>query len=237
MIRELFWVSDTSRANVQPRTEEINSTNLHKGRIWWFEWDTNNRTLQSLDAGDRDDCPFPKFVRECTTTLLYCEKDGFSSIPYNPIRDKDAWPHWWSLGFNREDRKMFRVERDDTTFETKKIPGNGSGWFHLFRDTQHDDQRGGVNSDTPLLTGDPSLVWALAAFQFNAGTLSSGLPDALRRDGHLHVHRDGQDNQPGSMGSHLHQDVYRLTLLRVYREVSTCVSCGDLGTKEWTSTG
>ncbi|KAF8424748.1 hypothetical protein EV426DRAFT_90536 [Tirmania nivea] len=191
MIQELYWKSDTSRANVQPTTNEINPRNLNEGIVLWFKWDTTNRALEYLSESDRgSNCNFPftkDFERRCTTTLLYCEKDGFSSIPYHPFRDNEEWLHWWSLGFNREDRGIFKLERDDETFGKKQIPGNGSGWFHLFRNTQHHTSPSVINNDRPLLTGAVSLIWALAAFQFNAGTLSSCLPGALSCDGNLHV--------------------------------------------------
>ncbi|RPB22180.1 hypothetical protein L211DRAFT_352634 [Terfezia boudieri ATCC MYA-4762] len=201
MIQELFWVSETSRANVQPSTAEIKRKNLHEGKVLWFEWDITNQTLECLSGGDRDSkCKdlFPAFERQCTTTLLYCERDGFSSIPYNPFRDDEAWAHWWSLGFNTGDGNIFTIGRDDETFQRRQIPGNGSGWFRLFRNTQHDN---GAVSDkgTPLLTGATSLIWALAAFQFNIGTLSNSLPGALRRDGNLHVLCDEQEGPPGRM--------------------------------------
>jgi len=237
MVQELYWASDTSRTNVQPRTAEIEPKNLDKGMVLWFKWDTNNRTLVHLKGTDRDsDSKFPfsgGCDRRCTTTLLYCQNDGFASIPYNPFRDPQGWAHWWDLGFKR-DRNIFTIERDDAGGHLKRIAGNRSGWFNLFRGTQHDSSPGVVSNDTPLLTGEASLIWALAAFRFDAGTLAERLPTALGEDGQIHM---VSDCPSGSMESHVHADVYRLTLLRVSRDVSTRSSRGDMGTKGWANNG
>jgi len=239
---------------VQPSTREIKPKNLDEGKVSWFKWDAINGTLQNCGLRHHAKCkcrlehdptceccvkhdpecePPSKepIERRCTTTVLYCEKDGFSCIPYHPFRsEREDYAYWWSLGFNTENRDVFTIERDDKSFDKKKIPGNASGWFKLFRDTDHDNSPVVVNQDTPLLTGATSLIWALAAFQFNIGNLAEWLPHALKR-GKLHVLCRDQECPPGSMGPHLHKDVYRLTLLSVSRNVTTCLSRGALGAK------
>ena len=207
MIHELYWDSNTSRANVEPETKEVIPINLVEGMVLWFEWDYTNGTLQYREGDRNSKCktPFDEggFERRCTTTLLYCEGDGFSSIPYHPFRDPDAWAHWWGLGFQTGGRDTFTIEPDNVTFDRKKIAGNASGWFKLFRGTQHDNSAVVVNRDKPLLTGATSLIWALAAFQFNAGALLKMLPCALKRDGNLHILCG---DPPGSMGSNQYEN-------------------------------
>jgi len=183
---ELHWRSPTSLAGVEPETKEVRPENFVSGKTWWFDWDANNHRLQ-FNAGDSELPPGPA---SCTTTLLYCKKDGFSSIPYNPLHHSgDHWSHWWSLGFT-EGSGCYTIARDDKPdFNRKLIEGNGSRWFRLFRGTTHEmvvnearhhEARHHEACHPPLLTGVPSLIWALAAFPFDIATLEDQLPDILR---------------------------------------------------------
>ena len=195
---DLHWRSPTSRAGVQPVTTEVLPESFVSGKTWWFDWDANNHRLQ-FNAGHSELPPYPA---SCTTTLLYCQDDGFSSIPYNPLRPSgEDWSHWWSLGFTKGSGCTYTIARDDKPdFNRKLIEGNGSRWFRLFRGTKHDSRVINEARHPPLLTGVPSLIWALAAFPFDIATLENQLPDVLQRDsGTLALPELDNGEQSGSM--------------------------------------
>lgn len=202
MFLDLHWRSPTSRANVQPVTKEILPENFVSGKTWWFDWDANNHRLH-FNPGHSELPPYPA---SCTTTLLYCKDDGFSSIPYNPLRlSEENWSHWWSLGFTRGSGCTYTIARDDgPDFNRKSIEVNDSRWFDLFRGTKHErnvqETRHHEPRHPPLLTGVPSLIWALAAFPFDIATLENQLPDVLQRDsGTLALPELDNGEQSGSM--------------------------------------
>lgn len=197
---DLHWKSTTSRANVQPETKEICSDNFDTGKIWWFDWDANNHRLQF----NPENSALPPYPPSCTTTLLYCTDDGFSSIPYNPISPGTGdWSHWWSLGFTRGNGYATIARDDEPNFDRKLIERNDSRWFRLFRGTRHEgavhEARHHEVCQPPLLTGVPSLIWALAAFPFDIATLETKLPEILRDNGVLDLPELDNGEQPGSM--------------------------------------
>jgi len=202
---DLHWKSSTSRANVQPVTKEIRPDNFDSGKTWWFDWDANNHRLQFKPEHSEH----PPYPASCTTTLLYCTDDGFSSIPYNPLCPSNGdWLHWWSLGFTKGQNGggygCYTIARDDEpNYDRKLIEGNGSRWFRLFRGTQHErdvhEARHHEACQPPFLTGVPSLIWALAAFPFDIATLETKLPEIYQRDGGGNLVLPELDNgdQPG----------------------------------------
>lgn len=209
-----------------------------EGKVWWFEWDTRSNTLSLRAEGDpkTQDSKSPElkaFEVKCTTTLLYCDDDGFSLISYNPFRrTEEHWAHWWSLGFSINDG-VYTIQRDDTDFKGKRISENDSRWFHIFRDTEHHetDHHQSTSTYRPLLTGAASLVWALAAFHYNTVSLAKGLPAALQQERGAGTLKVPKGEHMGSMDSHSRADVYRLTLLRSSRVVTKSFNGRNMGRK------
>ncbi|KAF8469456.1 hypothetical protein BDZ91DRAFT_52614 [Kalaharituber pfeilii] len=184
-IQELWWLSPTSRA-ASPDTLEVRRAHFNEGDSWWFQYDMDSGSLAQVSPNDMDpETGGPKgYTTDSVTTLLYCEKDGYSAIEYHPFRREDEnWHHWWSLGFrlNEEDgNRSYTIARHHEPDQRRSITGHSARWFNLFRNTLHHHNAQESRSALPL-KGAVSLLWALASFQFSANDLLTRLPATVTR--------------------------------------------------------
>ncbi|KAI5799090.1 hypothetical protein DFH27DRAFT_82446 [Peziza echinospora] len=182
-IQELLWQHNTHRIDSETLPSQIrDGLTPIEGAVNWLRHDAAG--LRSLTRDEVERCNSKEPSQTCS--VLYCKRDGYSAIPYDPYTrpDDNTYP-WWGLAFEqREGEPALYIDRNDkweSRVVQNKIIGFQAPWFQLFNGTYHHQITEPCIRQFPRLRSDlPCLIWALAAFQFPGESLAGGLMGMLR---------------------------------------------------------